>query len=53
MKTMRTAMILLAVGPLTAIDARPSGAETYRPWCVQYSVAVAPEAAPSPPSNNA
>ena len=37
MKTMRTAMILLAVGPLTAIDARPSGAETYRPWCVQYS----------------
>ena len=36
MKTMRTAMILLAVGPLTAIDARPSGAETYRPWCVQY-----------------
>jgi hypothetical protein len=37
MKTMRAAMILLAVGPLTAIDARPSGAETYRPWCVQYS----------------
>ena len=22
---------------LTAIDARPSIAETYRPWCVQYS----------------
>ena len=38
MKPMRTAMILLAVCPLTAIiDARPSGAETYRPWCVQYS----------------
>ena len=34
MKTMRTAMILLALCPLTAIDARPSGAETYRPWCV-------------------
>jgi len=37
MKMMRAALILLAVGPLSAIDARPSGAETYRPWCVVYS----------------
>ena len=38
MKPMRTAMTLLAVCPLTVIiDARPSGAETYRPWCVVYS----------------
>ena len=37
MKIMRTAAILLAVGPLSGIDARPSGAETYRPWCVVYS----------------
>lgn len=37
MKMMRTAMILLALCPLTAIDVRPSGAETYRPWCVVYS----------------
>jgi Protein of unknown function (DUF3551) len=36
-KTMRAAAILLALCPLTAIDARPSGAETYRPWCVVYS----------------
>jgi hypothetical protein len=34
---LRAAAILLAVGPLSAIDARPSGAETYRPWCVVYS----------------
>ena len=37
MKIMRTAVILLAVGPLSGIDARPSGAETYRPWCVVYN----------------
>ena len=36
-KIMRTAVILLAVGPLSGIDARPSGAETYRPWCVVYN----------------
>jgi len=54
MKTMRTAMILLAVGPLTAIDARPSGAETYRPWLrAVFRPQWAAEAAPSPPSNNA
>ena len=34
---LRAAAILLAVGPLSAIDARPSGAETYRPWCAVYS----------------
>ena len=37
MKVMRTGVTLLAVCPLTAIDARPSGGETYRPWCVVYS----------------
>ena len=37
MKPVRIAAILLALCPLTAIDARPSGAETYRPWCVVYS----------------
>ena len=37
MKITRTVVILLAVCPLTAIAARSSGAETYRPWCVVYS----------------
>lgn len=37
MKRTRPAMVLLAVCALTAIDARPSGAETQRPWCVVYS----------------
>jgi Protein of unknown function (DUF3551) len=37
MKLVRTAAILLALCPLTAIDARPGGAETNRPWCVVYS----------------
>jgi hypothetical protein len=36
MKTMRAAFALLALCPLTLIDAGPSRAETYRPWCVQY-----------------
>jgi hypothetical protein len=37
MKITRTVVILLAVCLLTAMDARPSGAEIYRPWCVVYS----------------
>jgi hypothetical protein len=37
MNIVRIAAILLALCPLTAIDARPGGAETYRPWCVVYS----------------
>lgn len=37
MKRTRPAMVLLAVCALTAIDARPSIAETHRPWCVVYS----------------
>ena len=37
MKIARTVVILLAVWPLTGIDARPSEAEIYRPWCVIYS----------------
>lgn len=36
MKITRIVVILLAICPLTAIDARPSGAEIYRPWCVVY-----------------
>jgi Protein of unknown function (DUF3551) len=37
MKITRTVLILLAACPLTGIDARPSEAEIYRPWCVVYS----------------
>jgi hypothetical protein len=38
MKTIRaTIVLLLAAGPLSAIDARPSGAETYKPWCAVYT----------------
>jgi uncharacterized protein DUF3551 len=33
----RAAVGVLAVYLLAAIDARPSLAETYRPWCVQYT----------------
>jgi hypothetical protein len=33
----RAALIVLALASLTAIDARPTAAEIYRPWCVQYS----------------
>ncbi len=32
----RTAFALLALAALTVIDARPSVAEIYRPWCVDY-----------------
>jgi hypothetical protein len=28
--------VLIALAMLAAIDARPSAAEVYRPWCVQY-----------------
>ncbi len=37
MKTIRAALALIALCALTTIDARPSAAEIYRPWCVQYS----------------
>ena len=37
MKIACTVVILLAACPLTGIDARPSEAEIYRPWCVVYS----------------
>ena len=37
MKITRTVVILLVVCPLAGIDARPSGADIYRPWCVVYS----------------
>ena len=36
MTTTRVAFALLAVCSLTVIDARPSAAEVYRPWCAQY-----------------
>jgi hypothetical protein len=37
MTTIRiTAITLLALGSLTAVDVRPSAAEIYRPWCVVY-----------------
>ena len=32
-----TAVTALALGALTLIDMRPSVAETYRPWCAQYT----------------
>ena len=34
---MRAIVLLLTVCTLIAIDARPSSAETNRPWCVVYS----------------
>jgi Protein of unknown function (DUF3551) len=34
---MRSVVLLLTVCTLIALDARPSGAETNRPWCVVYS----------------
>ncbi len=35
--TTRATLGLFAACMLVVIDARPSFAETYRPWCVQYS----------------
>jgi uncharacterized protein DUF3551 len=32
----RAAFALLAIAALAAVDARPSAAEIYRPWCVSY-----------------
>ena len=37
MKTIRTVLVVVTLSSLTAIGARPTGAEIYRPWCVQYS----------------
>lgn len=36
MTTIRAAFALLTLCSLIALGARPSVAETYRPWCVQY-----------------
>jgi hypothetical protein len=33
----RAASGLLAIAALAAIDIRTTSAETYRPWCVEYS----------------
>ena len=35
--TTTRAVFLLAICALSLIDARPSAAETYRPWCAVYS----------------
>ena len=37
MQTIRAGLVLSTLCWLTAIDARPAAAETYRPWCVQSS----------------
>jgi hypothetical protein len=35
---MRTsALVLITVGTMIIMDPRPSAAEVYRPWCVQYT----------------
>jgi hypothetical protein len=36
MRTIRVALVVLNAFVFTAIDARPTAAEIYRPWCVQY-----------------
>jgi hypothetical protein len=36
MRTIRVVLVVLTACVLTAIDARPAAAETYRPWCVEY-----------------
>ena len=36
MKTIRAVLLVLTLSSLTAIDARPTAGEVYRPWCVQY-----------------
>ena len=36
MKTIHVALVVLVFSSLIAIDARPTSAEIYRPWCVQY-----------------
>jgi uncharacterized protein DUF3551 len=36
MNTRRTALALLALTALAALNPRPAAAEIYRPWCVQY-----------------
>jgi len=36
MTTIRVSLAVLAFCSLSLFDARPSAAEIYRPWCVQY-----------------
>jgi hypothetical protein len=36
MKTIRVVLVVLALCLLSAIDVRPTAAEVYRPWCVEY-----------------
>jgi hypothetical protein len=37
MKTIRAALVVVTLTSLAVIDACPTAADTYRPWCVQYS----------------
>jgi len=37
MRTIRAALTLLVISLFTTIDALPSAAETYRPWCARYT----------------
>lgn len=37
MTTIRVSLAVLAFCSLSLLDARPSAAEIYRPWCAQYT----------------
>jgi hypothetical protein len=37
MTVIRAAFALLTVAALAPLDCRPAAAETYRPWCAEYS----------------
>src|SRR5262245_12540332 len=37
MTMVRAVFVLSVLTMLAAVDPRPAAAETYRPWCVQYS----------------
>jgi hypothetical protein len=37
MRTIRAALTLLVISLFATIDAPPSAAEIYRPWCAQYT----------------
>ena len=50
----RAALTVLALAAFAAIDARPSYAEIYRPWCAVIKVRdAAPPTVASPRSHNA
>ncbi|MCC6775888.1 MAG: DUF3551 domain-containing protein [Hyphomicrobiales bacterium] len=37
MRTTRTVLALLVLGLVCAVDVGSAAAETYRPWCAQYT----------------